>query len=311
MYVTSTDNPEGMNESEAYDLAYEEVVADAAERMLADSDALERLSKELQSKDKTLWEKFKAFIADLINKLKAAYAELNPDSLEANLLKKVAGDYEAILKIWSDAVVEMSQVEDVVDTSGASIKYSYSSIAYSFFGDDNITIEDMESGAYKKTEGYKRYVDQCLNNMRQSVEGFSEKAALKEIRDSIDGIVEVAVAMKKAGYDILDSDGARSTRDSKNRLLFSSLEPNSDYFTSSDISTICDKRINFAEIYDEIVRREDAMGVPKNKRFFNNIDNYFVLHKILADKGLTAPCRQCYVESMKKISIRWQTHSSN
>lgn len=181
-----------------------------------------------------------------------------------------------------------------------NVKYSYSSIAYSFFGDDNISIKDMENGAYKKTEGYKTYVDRCLNNMRQSVANFNEKAALKEITESIDGIVDVAVAMKKAGYDILDSEGGRNIRDSKNRLLFSSLEPNSDYFTSSDISTICDKRINFAEIYDEIVRREDAMGVPNNKRFFNNIDNYFVLHKILADKGLTAPCRQCYVESMRK-----------
>ena len=182
----------------------------------------------------------------------------------------------------------------------ATVKHSYSSIAYSFFGDKKVSIKDLENGSYKDTDGYKRYVDQCLNNMRQTSESFNEKASRKEIVDSIDGIVEVAVAMKKAGYDILDSEGGRSIRDSKKRLLFSSLEPNSDYFTSSDISTICDKRINFAEIYDEIVRREDEMGVPKSKRFFNNIDNYFLLHKILAEKGLTAPCRQCYVESMRK-----------
>ena len=177
---------------------------------------------------------------------------------------------------------------------------SYSSIAYSFFSDKKVSIEDLENGSYKNTDGYKKYVDDCLNNMRQSVVGFNESSAKREIIKSIDGIVSVAVAMKKAGYDILDNQAQRETKDSKDRLLFSSLEPNSDYFTSSDISTICDKRINFAEIYDEIVRREEEMGVPKNKRFFNNIDNYFVLHKILADKGLTAPCRQCYVESMRK-----------
>lgn len=179
-------------------------------------------------------------------------------------------------------------------------RYSFSSIAFSFHGVDNMTAAEFESKDYKKTEGYKAYVEECLNNMRQTQKGFDEKAARKQIEKSIDGIVSVSVAMKKAGYDIADTAEQRSAKDTKNRLLFSSLEPNSDYFTSSDISTICDKRKNFAEIYDDIVRAEEAKGVPKGKRFFDNVDNYFYIHKVLADKGLTQPCRQCYVESMRK-----------
>lgn len=292
------DITEEMSEEEAYDLAFEEVICDCLETMLVDSDAITALSKNIYAKDKTLWQRIKDFFARLVARIRAAYADVVPDSEEGQRFRDLGEGAERIKRLWEEAIVELSEVDKT--TGEGKVKHSYSSIAYSFFGDENISIKDMESGAYKKTEGYKQYVDQCLNNMRQSVEGFSEKAALKEITDSIDGIVKVAVAMKKAGYDILDSEGGRNIRDSKKRLLFSSLEPNSDYFTSSDISTICDKRINFAEIYDEIVRREDAMGVPKSKRFFNNIDNYFVLHKILADKGLTAPCRQCYVESMRK-----------
>jgi hypothetical protein len=190
---------------------------------------------------------------------------------------------------------------DVAAVGGkAGRRYSFSSIAFSFHGVDNMTAAEFEAKDYKKTEGYKAYVDECLNNMRQTQKGFDEKKAKKYIEDSIDGIVSVAVAMKKAGYDIADTAEQRSARDTKDRLLFSSLEPNSDYFTSSDISTICDKRQNFAEIYDEIVKAEEAKGVPKGKRFFDNVDNYFYIHKVLADKGLTQPCRQCYVESMRK-----------
>ena len=297
------------SEAKLADMAYEELVCDAMSDMFTDSQAYEKLAK-LKQKNRTLWEKLGEAIKALLDKIKTAlgvYKEKDaPVAQEAYLVRGFSMEaYDKLQDLYIKAFV---QADENYGASGVSestqteseAKYSYSSIAYSFFGDDNISIEDMENGSYKKTEGYKQYVAQCLNNMRQSVEGFSEKVALKEIRDSIDGIVEVAVAMKKAGYDILDSEGGRNIRDSKKRLLFSSLEPNSDYFTSSDISTICDKRINFAEIYDEIVRREDAMGVPKSKRFFNNIDNYFVLHKILADKGLTAPCRQCYVESMRK-----------
>lgn len=181
----------------------------------------------------------------------------------------------------------------------AAERYSFSSISNSFFGEE-LTVEDFESKDYKEMEGYKEYVDKCLSNMKQTREDFNEEEARKEITNSIDGIVKVAVAMKKAGYDILDDSDQREAVDSKNRKLFSSLEPNSDYFTSSDISTICDKRRNFTSIYEDIVEREEKANVPADKRFFNNIDNYFYIHEVMAKLGLTTACRQCYVESMRK-----------
>lgn len=182
------------------------------------------------------------------------------------------------------------------------IRYSLSSMANTFFGDENMSSEEFTKKDYKQTQGYKDYVEQCLNNHRQTKADFAEREAdyRKEIEDSIEGIVQVAIAAKQAGYDIYDDKRKRNIRDSKNRLLFSSLEPNSEYTTSNDISTICDKRKNFAQIYDDIVRAEEAKGVPAGKRFFDNVDNYFYLHKLMADKGLTQPCRQCYVESMRK-----------
>jgi hypothetical protein len=42
----------GLAEEKLYDKAYEEVVADAAESMLTDSDALARLSEKIKNKDK-------------------------------------------------------------------------------------------------------------------------------------------------------------------------------------------------------------------------------------------------------------------
>jgi hypothetical protein len=198
---------------------------------------------------------------------------------------------------------ESNQIKSTANakpTKDADIRYSLSSIANTFFGDETMTSEQFTKKDYRETQGYKDYVEQCLNNYRQTRADFNEDEARKAIEDSIEGIVRVAIASKQAGYDILDDANKRNMKDSKNRLLFSSLEPNSDYFTSNDISTICDKRKNFAEIYDDIVKAEEAKGVPKGKRFFDNVDNYFAIHKIMADKGLTTPCRQCYVESMRK-----------
>lgn len=186
-------------------------------------------------------------------------------------------------------------------TLNPDIRYSLSSMGYTFFGNENTDKMRFKNRDYKETEGYKAYVDQCVDNYRQTRgDIFDEETTRKEIEDAIDGIVKVAVAAKEAGYDIADNAERRNKRDSKGRLLFSSLEPNSDYFTSNDISSICDKRKNFAEIYDDIVKAEEKKGVPENKRFFRNVDNYFYLHQLMAEKGLTQPCRQCYVESMRK-----------
>ena len=193
-----------------------------------------------------------------------------------------------------------TSISENVENDTEKAEFSLSSISNTFYGDENMSSVAFEESDYKQTDGYKNYVDQCVNNMRQTRPDFDETVARSSVEQQIDGIVKVALAAKKAGYDIYDDATKRSKTDSKNRLLFSSLEPNSDYFTSSDISTICDKRKNFAEIYDDIVKAEESKGVPQGKRFFDNVDNYFYLHNIMAEKGLTQPCRQCYVESMRK-----------
>ncbi len=206
---------------------------------------------------------------------------------------KEARELERVRKAFEDAYREGGKAQ-------SETKHSLSSMANTFFGDENMSSAEFMKKDYRETQGYKDYVDQCLNNYSQTRKDFDADVARKEIEGQIEGIVKVAIAAKAAGYDILDDKSKRDTKDSKKRLLFSSLEPNSDYITSHDISTICDKRKNFADIYDDIVKAEEAKGVPQNKRFFSNVDNYFYLHKLMADKGLTQPCRQCYVESMRK-----------
>lgn len=229
-----------------------------------------------------------------------------------NLFQRVYDEIKYLLKLataGSNEARELERVKHLFDkaykqmasaNADTGTQYSFSSMSHTFFGNEDMSTLDWKKADYKSTEGYQAYVDKCVNNIRQSRPDFDEQAARQEVERSIDGIVRVAIAAKEAGFDILDSGKTRDVKDSKNRLLFSSLEPNSDYITSSDISTICDKRKNFAEIYDDIVRAEEKMGVPKEKRFFSNVDNYFYIHQVMAEKGLTTPCRECYVESMRK-----------
>ena len=316
-------------------LAYTEVVAHITEELLGSEESINNLTKENPSLAKRILNKIRDFLnaikgtnanKEIVDKVRKAeklfenaLTSINEDVKEfkekinktTEEYKQAKKEYLALDESKREKWLEENNwkaedfAEDVVgdgnelDASDET-RYSYSSISQSFFG-KQLTTKEFESGNYKETEGYKKYVEECLSNIMQTRgEAYDETKARKEIEKSIEGIIKVAIASKKAGFDIADVDSEGNVKDSKGRSLFSSLEPNSDYFTSHDISTICDKRKNFAQIYDDIVRKEEELGVARGKRFFDNVDNYFIIHKIMADMGLTQPCRECYVESMRK-----------
>ena len=280
--------------------AREEIAADFAMHFDMDEKSVQAFLNQSAENRRTA----NTILETIRSALRAIKERFTMDKLTREQMK-FTRDLEKAERLWAEALGEASVIAQKTEAAEGGKKtggkrHSLSSIANTFFGNENMSAAEFEKLNYKETQGYKDYVEICVNNMRQTRPDFDEKAARAEIEAGIDGIIRVAIAAKKAGYDIHDDAAHRDTKDSKNRLLFSSLEPNSEYFTSHDISTICDKRKNFAEIYDDIVRAEEAKGVPQGKRFFDNVDNYFYLHKLMADKGLTQPCRQCYVESMRK-----------
>lgn len=60
----------------------------------------------LQAQDKGLWKKIKDFFTGLVEKLKEAYADMNPDSRIARSMKAAVTQNEAVMNTWVDAVSE-------------------------------------------------------------------------------------------------------------------------------------------------------------------------------------------------------------
>ena len=85
--------------------AFEEVVCDACESFLRDSDLMTKLT-ELAKKDMTLFERIKDYIDGLFDRLKKAYAGLTPDSLEANEVLAMKDCIGELRKMWVDAAME-------------------------------------------------------------------------------------------------------------------------------------------------------------------------------------------------------------
>lgn len=91
--------------TELNDAAHEEVIADAMETILSDG----TVKEDLATYDKSIWEKIKDFIVDLIKKIKKAYGELSPNSQAAKVLKETVDDMSEIQRLWAEGVREAGE----------------------------------------------------------------------------------------------------------------------------------------------------------------------------------------------------------
>lgn len=98
-----------------YDTAYEEVVADSMETMLADGNVVEKLAK-LEQRDKSLWQKMKDYIGSLTERIRRAYAGLKPDSLEGRLVAQMKDSVEKLQELFYEGLSDAG--ESYQTTSG-------------------------------------------------------------------------------------------------------------------------------------------------------------------------------------------------
>ena len=96
----------GRNAKDLRAIAYSEVVAEMMEPVLTDTDAISRISQKIKQQDKGLWGKIKDFIKGIVEKLKAAYRDMEPDSAIARLTRETVTNSEAVLDAFSEAAAD-------------------------------------------------------------------------------------------------------------------------------------------------------------------------------------------------------------
>ena len=103
------DAPKGYTGEKLNEWAYSEAVAEMCETMLTDTDALTRISQKLHAKDAQLWTRIKNFLQGLVERLKAAYKGLEPDSDIAKVAKEAITTSEKVLNAYADAVADAAE----------------------------------------------------------------------------------------------------------------------------------------------------------------------------------------------------------
>lgn len=104
--LRNTEEYKGRSEKELRAIAYSEAVAEMMEPVLTDTDAISRISQKIKQQDRSLWEKIKDFIKGIVEKLKAAYRDMEPDSAIARLTRETVTNSEAVLDAFSEAAAD-------------------------------------------------------------------------------------------------------------------------------------------------------------------------------------------------------------
>lgn len=259
------------------DYAYEEMICDACETMLLDSNALVKLMK-LRQMDLSLFEKLEMHILDLINKLRTAYRELGYESTtaEAKVLLEMTDALERFHSLFEDAVVDATQ--------------SYQAT----IGSRNL--EDFDKAVTpdgKKLFQYKA-IKADENAYREMLHKWG-KMSTKQI-DNLFATIDNAVNLIKQNLEILDYAWESDIDDRG----FSPVKPNSDklYQVSLDFSTLCRKRILQQTI---IAHLQEALNEPLTKEEGIAIRDALIA---LQEEGrqIEVACALCYVESARMKS---------
>lgn len=113
--------------------ALDEVVAEACENMLRDSDAMEQLIAQHPAEAKTFLEKVKQFFTDIVNAIRAAFGGSDTSrSREATALMQQAEEYLDICEKWSKALQDTAEISGRMDrqTGDRDVQYSLRDEAY-------------------------------------------------------------------------------------------------------------------------------------------------------------------------------------
>lgn len=151
--LRNTEEYKGRSEKELRAIAYSEVVAEMMEPVLTDTDAISRISQKIKQQDRSLWEKIKDFIKGIVEKLKAAYRDMEPDSAIARLTRQTVTNSEAVLDAFSeaaaDAVVNYNLQDGQKNNAREGVQFSqreYDSISKQFTDEIRQWVKDGQDG---------------------------------------------------------------------------------------------------------------------------------------------------------------------
>ncbi len=285
--------------------AFEEVVCDACERMLLDTDAGQKLAEfgSQSAANKSFLEDLKRWIKEFMDKLRSIFQDVEPGSMAAKEFAKFDANVKQIL---SDMYVDM--------TIDAGVHLSTIQNA---FGKGTV-VKTNEQGQFtmaQSADGSKVAFNLVTwkNGGRATLEaallreGYTEEevSAALTIMDAKQELVEkIANEVDENGRMAFPEQGrineATLTTDLKDgHSVLSALVSNGDYPVNIDLLMVCKKR----KAYQRVINRLCETGMIQQA----TVDALAIaeINKILGKYGFETACLGCFVESRRLRIQEW------
>lgn len=257
-----------------YDEAYEEVVAQAMQGFLTDSNFIERLAA-LQKKDASLAKRLISKLKEILNNIRAAYQGINPDSRASEAVKEMGEAVDELYAKMKEALIAASEASQTIGSRNLEE-----------FSEAKNT-EGKELFQYKAMEADEEAYRQMLKK-----HGIMSEADINRLFSTIDK----ALVIIKNNLEVLDYAWEVDIDD----RAYSPVKSNSDnlYKVSLDFSTLCRKRILQQVIQTQL---QDALNKPLSRE--ESIAIRDELMKIQEEgRQIEIACALCYVESARMKS---------
>lgn len=312
------------------DEAYEEMICDACETLLLDSNAVVKLMK-LREQDMGLFERIKLHIAEILNKLRNMYKKYDDRlSDEAKALRSMTDVLEQIYEKFEDAMVGAAKNAEVM---GVSMEFTVNDAMTGtdisditkkptvkmqekteYFKFPKEVIKITKSGSERtpmdiKING-KRFTGEAsvreLRNARFAENKFDPKI-VEKINNFLDKMKDYLVeAREKYVYvglkDIYEAKIIISP--TTGSIVLSGLVNNGDYEINFDFTKTCKKKIALQEVIEQLAREKGTKNEDGTQTEVNlSEENIRHINEVLAANGIETACLCCFVES-KRYAIQ-------
>ena len=317
------------------DAAYEELVSDAMSEMLVDGEVVQKLA-ELKQKDKTLWEKIKDAIRDLLEKWGLIRKEYEGRSVagEAEFLRGMDEAFKKLQDMFAEAFADadanfsvagltvdnsINMESDVIDSANVGILGKPRSAkmqerteyldapkqAFSVSTTNGKTDAKMVTADDIRKEGWFTGTEMSVKALRDA--RFKQNGFTKKQIDAMNGFIKKAAdAMAKARlkYRFIGLDDIYNAQivisPVNGSITISAMVKNGDYAVNFDFTKICKKRVALQQVIEELAMDKGRLNEDGTTTEVDlSSANIKRINDILASYGVETACLCCFVESKR------------
>lgn len=265
------------------DSAMDEVVADACEMMLRNTEAVQRLANE----NRSLAEKIRDWIGDFVKKLRAAF---KGDRATHDEARAMLDRMQELQKLWDDALV------DAAKTKAANGKTDFDHAGQVTDEHGEFVAESNGEGAAVFSlrtydEDGREYLRKWLDRAEQSHRITHEDAV--DIQQQLEQIYRICKEYEGKYAPFGAWSEAEVVRGENGKPVFSVIKQNGEYAMNLDFSLVCKKRRTLDAVLNELVRRGVADNMNLGKESIVRIND------IIHQHGFETACKLCFVDAKR------------